>query len=293
MIGYNISGDYMIKQSKYFWILYITFTVILIISLYKITTKQIDYKMTEEQEKYVRNTIIKITEPDSNNENIEIVNPPIEPEPDEEIPKEDLSYLQNDYWYYINQPLISVDFSSLQAKNQDTVAWIMLNGTNINYPVVQTTDNNYYLHHAYDHTNNEAGWVYMDYRNNPKEFDQNTIIYGHGMNNNTIFGSLRYIVQDWWYTNADNHTVKLSTPSENTLWQVFSVYTIPEETYYLQTKFDDNTEYNKFLNELKSRSIYEFNADLNENDKILTLSSCYNNELRVVLHAKLIKREQR
>ena len=61
----------------------------------------------------------------------------------------------------------------------------------------------------------------------------------------------------------------------------------------MQTKFDDNTEYNKFLNELKSRSIYEFNADLNENDKILTLSSCYNNELRVVLHAKLIKREQR
>ena len=56
---------------------------------------------------------------------------------------------------------------------------------------------------------------------------------------------------------------------------------------------ESDSELQKFLNELKSRSIYEFNADLNENDKILTLSSCYNNELRVVLHAKLIKREQR
>ncbi len=277
----------MRKQNKKFWISYILFTIILCISLYKITTKQINYKLIEQQELDIRK-LVSIVEVAPKEENTEIVNPP---EPEE--PTEDNNYVPNDYWDYINVPLISVDFNNLLAKNNDTVAWIQLNNTNINYPVVQTTDNDYYLHYAYDKTYNEAGWVFMDYRNNPNNFDQNTIIYGHGMNNNTMFGSLRYIVENWWYTNQENHTVKLSTPTENTLWQVFSIYTIPEESYYLQTKFNGDEQYMDFLNTLKSRSIYNFNAELNPQDKIITLSSCYNNELRVVLHAKLIKRETR
>lgn len=248
-----------------------------------------NYRMIETQELDIRK-LASIVEINDINDKTEIINPPEENTNDEDG---NINTVPNDYWYYIDMPLISVDFNSLIEKNSDTVAWIQVNGTNINYPVVQATDNNYYLYHAYDHSDNQAGWVFMDYRNNPIEFDRNTIIYGHGMNNNTIFGTLRYIVESWWYNNPDNHIVKLSTPSENTLWQVFSIYTIPEESYYIQTDFIDDTEYNEFLNKLKLRSIYSFNTELNENDKIITLSSCYNNELRVVLHAKLIKREKR
>lgn len=279
----------MKKQTKKFWISYILFTIILSFSLYKITVKQINYREIESQEIDIRK-LASIIEIKDMNDNTEIVNPPeenIEPE------ETNINMPPNDYWYYINLPLISVDFNSLIAKNNDTVAWIALNGTNINYPVVQATDNDYYLYHAYDHSDNQAGWVFMDYRNDPIEFSQNTVIYGHGMNNNTIFGTLRYITENWWYNNPDNHIVKLSTPSENTLWQVFSVYTIPEETYYIQTDFTDNNIYKEFLSKLQARSIYNFNASVNENDKIITLSSCYSNDLRVVLHAKLIKREKR
>lgn len=280
----------MIKQTKKFWFLYISFTIILSISLYKITVKQINYKEIETQELNIRK-LVSLVEI-SNNENTEIINPPDEPqiEPDE---NSNSNIKANDYWDYINTPLISVDFNSLINKNNDTVAWVKLNGTNINYPVVQTTDNNYYLHHAFDNSYNEAGWVYMDYRNNPEDFNQNTIIYGHGMNNNTIFGSLRYVVDSWWYENPDNHILKISTKYENTLWQVFSVYTIPEESYYLQTDFDDDEKFTEFLGNLSSRSFYNFGVQLNQNDKIVTLSSCYNNQLRVVLHAKLIKKEAR
>ncbi len=280
----------MIKQTKKFWFLYISFTIILSISLYKITVKQINYKEIETQELNIRK-LVSLVEI-SNNENTEIINPPDEPqiEPDE---NSNSNIEANDYWDYINTPLISVDFNSLINKNNDTVAWVKLNGTNINYPVVQTTDNNYYLHHAFDNSYNEAGWVYMDYRNNPEDFNQNTIIYGHGMNNNTIFGSLRYVVDSWWYENPDNHILKISTKYENTLWQVFSVYTIPEESYYLQTDFDDDEKFTEFLGNLSSRSFYNFGVQLNQNDKIVTLSSCYNNQLRVVLHAKLIKKEAR
>lgn len=280
----------MIKQTKKFWFLYISFTIILSISLYKITVKQINYKEIETQELNIRK-LVSLVEI-NNNENTEIINPPDEPqiEPDE---NSNSNIEANDYWDYINTPLISVDFNSLINKNKDTVAWVKLNGTNINYPVVQTTDNNYYLHHAFDNSYNEAGWVYMDYRNNPEDFNQNTIIYGHGMNNNTIFGSLRYVVDSWWYENPDNHILKISTKYENTLWQVFSVYTIPEESYYLQTDFDDYEKFTEFLGNLSSRSFYNFGVQLNQNDKIVTLSSCYNNQLRVVLHAKLIKKEAR
>lgn len=277
----------MKKQSKKFWFLYIIFTIVLTFSLYKITIKQINYRMIETQELDIRK-LASIVEINDINENTEIINPP-----DENNENQNVDSPPSDYWYYINMPLISVDFNLLIEKNSDTVAWIALNGTNINYPVVQATDNDYYLYHAYDHSDNQAGWVFMDYRNNPIEFSRNTIIYGHGMNNNTIFGTLRYIVENWWYNNPDNHIVKLSTPSENTLWQVFSIYTIPEETYYIQTDFTDNEEYNNFLSKLKARSIYDFNTELNENDKIITLSSCYNDDLRVVLHAKLIKKEKR
>lgn len=279
----------MVRQKKNFWISYILFTVILSFSLYKITIKQINYKDIETQELDIRK-LASIVEINDISENTEIINPPAETETD----PIDNSYNEpNDYWDYINYPMISVDFNSLINKNQDTVAWIQVNNTNINYPVVQTTDNDYYLHHAFDRSNNEAGWVFMDYRNNPVDLSNNTIIYGHGMKNNTIFGTLRYVVDNWWYTNVDNHIVKLSTPTENTLWQVFSVYTIPEESYYLQTVFNNDEDYIEFLHKLKSRSFYDFNTQLNEKDKIITLSSCYNNELRVVLHAKLIKKENR
>lgn len=276
----------MKRQKKSFWILYILFTAVLTISLYKITAKQIYRKELTFQEENVRN-IVDIVEIVENNENTEIINPPEEPQ------EEDTSYYQSDYWYYIKQPLISVNFDDLKAKNQDTVAWVQLNGSNINYPVVKATDNNYYLHHAYDGSYNEGGWVFMDFRNNPQEYDKNTIIYGHGMANDTIFGTLRYIVEYWWYSNPDNLIVKLSTPYENTMWQIFSVYTIPEETYYIQTDFATDEDYANFLNTITSRSINFFNASPNTNDKILTLSSCYNDQLRVVLHAKLIKRETR
>ena len=279
----------MVKQKKSFWFLYILFSCILTFSLYKVTAKQINYKEAEMQELDVRKlTDIKEVK---ENDNIELYNPP---EVNEETPQEENTpYVPNDYWDYINQPLISVDFNTLKQKNNDTVAWIQLNGTNINYPVVQAQDNDYYLHQAFDGSYNLGGWVFMDYRNNPVEFDKNTIIYGHGMANNTIFGTLRYIVEYWWYSNPENHIVKLSTPYENTSWQIFSVYTIPEESYYIQKDFNSDEEYVGFLNTLKERSVYQFNASLNEQDKIITLSSCYNDQLRVVLHAKLIKREQR
>ena len=213
------------------------------------------------------------------NENTEII------EQKEEIPKE------NPYWDYIKMNLINVNFDELLKINNETKGWIQVNGTNINYPFVQTNNNDYYLTHSFNKSYNQAGWVFMDYRNNTTDYDKNTILYAHGMNNKTMFGSLRNILSSSWYDNTDNHIIKLSTPTENTLWQVFSVYHIETTNDYIQTRFTSDEEYQNFLNKLKNRSAVEFDTSINANDKILTLSTCYNKTDKVVMHAKLIKKE--
>ena len=214
------------------------------------------------------------------NENTENINPP-----------EDK---WNDYWDYIKMNLLEIDFNQLLKRNSDTVGWIEVKGTNINYPIVQTTDNNYYLTHAFDKTENEAGWVFMDYRNDSVNFNQNTIIYAHSRLTGSMFGSLKNILESSWYTNKNNHIIRLSTPTENTMWQVFSVYTIPKESYYITPSFNSNEAYLEFLNTIKSRSEVDFSGTVNTNDKILTLSTCKDNfGNRVVMHAKLIKKEAR
>ena len=200
----------------------------------------------------------------------------------------------DDYWYYINMDMMSVDFNELKQKNSDTVGFIKVNGTNVNYPIVQSNDNSYYLKHAFDKSKNSAGWVFADYRNDMINFDKNTVIYGHSRSNQTVFGSLKKVLNKSWYGNKDNHIIKLSTPTENTLWQIVSIYTIKPESYYITTKFSDS-QFKTFTQTIKNRSQINFSGTIYENDKILTLSTCEDvaGTTRLVIHAKLIKLEQR
>ena len=197
------------------------------------------------------------------------------------------------YWDYIKIKLINVDFTSLLETNSETVGWIQVGGTNINYPFVQGKNNKYYLTHQFDKKYNSAGWVFMDFRNNKTDYDNNTILYAHGRLNKTMFGSLRNVVKKEWYSNKDNYIVRISTPTENTLWQVFSTYRIKTTSDYLTISFKNNTEYLNFLNMLKNRSVHNYGATLTAQDKIITLSTCHNDTDKIVLHAKLIKREKR
>ena len=190
----------------------------------------------------------------------------------------------------LDDKLINVNFDELKNSNSDTVAWIKVEGTNIDYPVVQTIDNKYYLTHSFDKNYNEAGWVFADYRNNLVD-DRNLVIYGHARLNETMFGSLKNVIKSFWYENSDNYVIKLSTPTVNSSWQVFSTYTIPAEDYYITTDFIDNTSFYEFIKILRARSVYDYNVELTSNDRILTLSTCYSDNKRVVLHAKLIKYE--
>lgn len=223
-------------------------------------------------------TNIEIVE---DNENTEII------KPGKDIPKAD------PYWGYIKMDLINVDFTELKKINKSTVGWIQVNGTNINYPFVQTKDNDYYLTHSFDKSYNKAGWVFLDYRNKNSISDKNTIIYAHSRIDKTMFGSLKTILKDGWLNKKENYVIKLSTETENTLWQVFSVYHIPETSDYIKTNFSNNEEFKNFAQMLINRSAHNFETTIDESDKILTLSTCYGDDERMVVHAKLIKREQK
>ena len=254
----------------------ITSSITLLISIFNIIKWKIDSNKTNYEITNIQENIN--VEEIQDTENTEIIEPVIE------VPKE------NPYWDYINMNMINVDFNGLKRTNPDVVGWLKVNGTNINYPFVQSSDNNYYLTHSFNKSYNGAGWVFLDYRNNGTN-NKNTIIYAHGRSNKTMFGTLKNVLNNGWLNNTNKYVIKISTETENSLWQVFSVYRIPTTSDYLQTNFNDETEYQNFLDMIKDRSNHNFDTNVASTDNILTLSTCYNNSDKMVVHAKLIKKE--
>ena len=188
----------------------------------------------------------------------------------------------------VNIPIINVNFKSIKKINDEAVAYIYVKGTNISYPVVQASDNKYYLNHSINGQKNNAGWVFMDFHNKYDGKDKNLIIYGHNRVDGIMFGSLKNTLKSEWYSNEDNLIVQFLTEEKLYKYQVFSVYKIKAEDYYIRTDFSN--DFVEFANTLKSRSVHDFGIYLEEDDQILTLSTCVGyGDTRLVLHAKLIK----
>ncbi len=187
--------------------------------------------------------------------------------------------------------VLTEDFDTLLSINPEFVGWLKINNTNVNYPVVKHEDNNYYLKHNFYNKVNNAGWVFMDYRNEIDNMDQNTIIYGHSNTiNDTMFGSLYKVLNKSWYTNKNNQIIKFNSLYSSMQFQIFAIYVTNPEYYYIWTNFYNNEDrFNEFISEVKQKSIYDFNTDVSINDKILTISTCYNHgKERIAIHAKQI-----
>lgn len=179
--------------------------------------------------------------------------------------------------------------ASILAINPDVIGWLKVKETNVDYPVVQTYDNDYYLKHNLYGEEDKNGWIYMDYRNNNYELDKNTIIFGHNMYYSGImFGTLANAYKKSWYSNPDNLIISFDTIYESNQYQIFSIYKVPKTNDYLKTYFPSDNEFMDFINLIKGRSIENFNVEVNASDKIITLSTCSNHTDRLVIHSKLI-----
>ena len=167
-----------------------------------------------------------------------------------------------------NKEEYTVDFNKLKEQNNETVAWIKVNNTNVEYPVVRATNNSFYLNHSFDKSKNSAGWIFADYKNKFDNTDKNIVIYGHNMRDDSMFGSLKNILNSDWYNNEENTNIALYTENEKYIYKVFSIYKIESEDYYIKTEFSNDNEFEKFIKTLKKRSIKNFNIDISKEDSI-------------------------
>jgi len=291
-INYSPEFKYnnLFKQLNINFIKISTLCIIVLILLlmglnyYKNYAQKIDIKSIEDELQVILDKIDEEYTLDDNTIDIDY----IEPEDPNNTPtttKKKSTYVSS---YYKNYAKV---FETLLKINGDTKGWLTVNNTRIDYPVVQAKNNDFYLTRDFNKVTNSMGWIFMDYRNDINNLNHNTIIYGHNISNGGImFGTLRYTVNKEWYTKAANQIVTFNTLNASMKWQIFSIYSTPNTTDYLITSFYDGNEYQKWLDKLRNRSIYDFKQTVTINDKILTLSTCQNRgSRRLVLHAVLIQ----
>lgn len=184
-------------------------------------------------------------------------------------------------------------YSALKAQNSDLVGWISMPGFQkvIDYPVMQSYDNDFYMTHDFYKNKSNSGSIFMDFANKISELDRNIVLYGHAMRNNSMFGNLRgYHTDQEKYGNIT--TIYLDLLNMHLEYQVFSAYSTESDFNYRRTFFSDDADYLSFLNTITNKSEQDFGVPLTVRDKIITLSTCdknYGNDGRIAIHAKLVK----
>ena len=239
------------KLNIYLIIFYITCIILLIYSGYLI----IDWFIDNKQNKTAKDHIIEIT---------------------------DIRVIKKDKY-----PYLKTDLTNLKNENNDTVGWIQVPNTKINYPVVQGDDNDYYLNHNFYKKYNLAGWPFLDYRNNLNN-DYNTIIYGHNRLDDSMFGTLKKLLSEDYHSN--NKYIYFNTSDTMNTYEIISVYTINANDFKANINFNNDTEYSDYLENIKNMSTIKLNNNVTYKDKIITLYTCSDNTNdRTIVHAKLIQ----
>jgi len=183
----------------------------------------------------------------------------------------------------------SIDFKSLSEINPDIVGWIGYEGLEIDYPLVQSEDNEYYLNHLFTLEQNKLGAIFVDYRNQSDFSDRNTIIYGHNMKDGSMFSSLtNYKEQDYYDANPN----LLLVTKDNTYRVDFFAGLIVDGSYEsVRIDFTDDEGFIKYIDELMDKSTFTSSISVDSQDRIISLVTCsyeYNNA-RYALYGKLVK----
>lgn len=183
-------------------------------------------------------------------------------------------------------------FKELLKQNPDVVGWITIDGTQIDYPVLQSSNNETYLTQNYNNSESRAGSIFLDYRNDISSPGLNTVIYGHRMKDGSMFQHLTKFLEDDFF--ETHRTFEFDTLYNSYEAEIFAVYNTLTEFNYIQTEFADEAEYSKLLKEIKEVSKFETDVEVNADDPIITLSTCDyeldKHEGRLVIQAKLVKK---
>ena len=183
---------------------------------------------------------------------------------------------------------IDIDFEALMQQNPNAVGWIYSPGTVINYPVVQGSDNSYYLNHLFDKRINSSGAIFMDASNSPDMSDVNTVIYGHNMKNGTMFTAITKYKSQQYY--EDHPVIYYLTKDRNYKIDVFSSYETADKSDAYTIFFNSEEAYSDFLQQRRDMSqINTLWLPVSAEDNIMTLMTCSygSKNARYVVHGKL------
>src|SRR5690625_2573731 len=183
-------------------------------------------------------------------------------------------------------------FDELLKQNEDVVGWITIEDTQVDYPILHSSDNFDYLKTNYYGDESRAGSIFMDFRNDITSSDLNTIIYGHRMKDGSMFQQLtKFLDQDFF---EEHRTFEYDTLYESYEAEIFAVYQTLTDFNYIETDFSSDEAYEKLLADIQEKSLFQTDIEVNADDPIITLSTCdYKLDAdngRLVVHAKLVKK---
>ena len=188
-----------------------------------------------------------------------------------------------------SEALPVLDWAKLKNMNSDFIGWLYIPDTSIHYPIVYTTDNEYYLTHTFDKSQNACGSIFMEQANKADFSSDNTILHGHNMKNGTMFGLLRkYEDKAYWQAHPYIWIIKENTAAK---YEIFSVgiTDAASKVYTIEFGSEDSFQ-NYIVARTKLGAIYETGVNVTTNDKLLTLSTCTSDTEtgRRVVQAKLV-----
>lgn len=170
------------------------------------------------------------------------------------------------------------DFADLYQMNNHIVGWISIPGTVVDYPVMQTPDSpDYYLYRSFSKEYSRHGCIYVREKCDVLEPSDNVTIYGHRMGDGTMFNTLHdYASEDFYKTHS---LVQFNTLNDYHTYKIFAVFRISSSTkmdfpYHRYTDFESEKQFEQFLENCRSRSLYDTGVSVSYGDKLITLSTC-------------------
>ena len=181
----------------------------------------------------------------------------------------------------------TVDFKYLKSINPDCIAWISFPVLGIEYPVVQGRDNSYYLTHSYNGVETWSGSIYMDYRNTPDCSDRHTIVYGHNMQDGSMFNKLlKYDKESFYEKNKGKNYFYIYLEGGVNVYEIYAVLDaeVSEHPIPFSLKSLDRYSLEEYEAEIKALQDYDTGVKLSADDKLLTLLTCQEDSTSQVRH---------
>ena len=184
-------------------------------------------------------------------------------------------------------PASLVDLDSVKEINEDTIGWIQIPDTNVDYPILQADDNEEYLRRTITGESNKAGSIFVDYRTKEPFREANTLIYGHNLLDGKMFANLmKYEEKDWW---EEHPLIYIQTEESVQAYEVYSCYRTRDTSYTYTFGLETETEdYQNYLNYSLNRALYSTGIEPEDTEQTLTLSTCTNDQdtERFIVHAR-------